>query len=84
MTLPRSVRFELQDRLLLSLGHSARDWTQRALLRTLYNQRSERSGGSWAVALNPAPLSVMTWQRYGVEVYNLDLNEWAAGMRGAG
>jgi hypothetical protein len=32
-------------------------------------------------SLNPAPLSVMTWQRYGVDVFNEDLNEWTARMR---
>ena len=70
---------------LLSLGHSARDWSQRALLRSLYSNRSKYSykgdhESSWAVAMNPAPLSVMTWQRYGVEVYNIELNEWASSM----
>jgi hypothetical protein len=68
---------------LLSLGHSARDWSQRALLRTLYERNSERLT-SWSVALNPAPLSVVTWQRYGVEAYNVELGEWAARMREAG
>ena len=62
---------------LLSLGHSARDWTQRAMLRRLM----ERPGShprSMAVALNPSPMSITTWQRYGVDLYNLDLTEWAA------
>lgn len=69
---------------LLSLGHSARDWSQRALLRSLNDQRGKYSykerESSWAVALNPAPLSIITWQRYGVEVYNIELNAWAGRM----
>lgn len=81
-TLPPFAVRDLNRWPLLSLGHSARDWSQRALLRTLYDKRQKR-GSSWAVALNPAPLSVMTWQRYGVEVYNVDLNEWSKRMRGA-
>jgi hypothetical protein len=68
---------------LLSLGHSARDWSQRALLRTLYEGKKRDGRSSWAVALNPAPLSVMTWQRYGVDVYSLELNEWTARMEQA-
>jgi hypothetical protein len=65
---------------LLPLGHSARDWSQRALLRTLYERNSERLT-SWSVALNPAPLSVVTWHRYGLEAYNVELGEWAARMQ---
>ena len=39
-----------------------------------------RGGKSWAVALNPARTSIMTWQRYRTEVYNVELNAWAARM----
>lgn len=81
--LPPSIRAELQRSHLLSLGHSARDWTQRALLRSVYRDDRRRTR-AWAVSLNPAQLSVMTWQRYGVEVFGLDLNDWAAQMRAAG
>jgi len=62
------------------LGHSARDWSQRALLRTLSGDRARRLH-SWAVALRPSPLSILTWQRYEVEVYNADLNDWATEMQ---
>lgn len=77
--LPPTLMSGVTTSSLLSLGHSARDWSQRALLRTLYSSRWERVR-SWAVAMNPAPLSVMTWQRYGVDVYNIELNEWADRM----
>jgi hypothetical protein len=80
--LPNWVEYTLRRAHLLSLGHSARDWTQRALLRYLRDERRTGRGAS-AVALNPAPLSVMTWQRYEVDVYNMDLNDWAVRMREA-
>ena len=64
---------------LLSLGHSARDWSQRAMLRTI-NERRDHRRPSLAVSLNPSPQTVMTWQRYQVDFYNLDLDEWAARM----
>ena len=83
-TLPAYVRIALSESPLLSLGHSARDWTQRALLRTLHGMRTGKEMPSWAVALHPATLSVMTWLRYGVDVYNIDLNEWSARMQGIG
>jgi hypothetical protein len=73
---------QMHDRRLLSLGHSTQEWPQRALFQTLLVEKERRRG--WAVALNPAILSVATWQRYDIEVYNLDLNEWAARMREAG
>lgn len=79
-TLPAFVEMELAEKPLLSLGHSARDWSQRALLRMLRGQTRSKQI-AWAVALNPAPLSVMVWQRYAVEVFNLDLNEFAGRMR---
>ncbi len=79
--LPVFVRYELSRSNLLSLGHSARDWSQRALLRTLSGDRARRTHSSWAVALRPSPLSILTWQRYEVEVYNADLNDWATEMR---
>jgi hypothetical protein len=66
---------------LLSLGHSASDWSQRALLRLLSERWPDRRG--WAVALRPSPLSVMTWQRYDLSSFNEDLNVWAARMRAA-
>jgi len=65
----------------LSLGQSGRDWSQRAFLRRMYG--SSRGLGAWAVALNPSPVSVATWQRYNVEVFNMDLNEWADRMNKA-
>lgn len=68
---------------LLSLGHSARDWTQRAMLRTLMDRPGSHPR-SMAVALNPSHMSITTWQRYDVDLYNLDLKEWAARMRESG
>lgn len=80
--LPPFFEYRLRERHLLSLGHSARDWSQRALLHSLFEKHTRYLKG-WSVALNPAPLSIMTWQRYGVDVYSVELNEWARRMRGA-
>jgi hypothetical protein len=65
---------------LLSLGHSADDAYQRALLRVL-TEKQIRGTSGWALALRPAALSTMTWQRYRMTVHVSDLNEWAARMR---
>jgi hypothetical protein len=74
----------LMNSTLLSLGHSGRDWTQRALLHALDSSRLLRGKyPAWAVALRPALLSIVTWQRYGVQPYDAELSEWAARMREA-
>jgi hypothetical protein len=83
-SIPVYAAYMLRKYPLLSLGHSAGDWTQRALLWQLTRSGDSRGRPSWAVALNPAPLRIMTWQRYDVMVFNLDLNEWTARMREAG
>jgi hypothetical protein len=80
--LPPFVSAALAKGHLLSLGHSARDWSQRALLRTLSDQNRQRA--AWAVALRPSSLSIMTWQRYDVDVFNEDLNHWASRLKGIG
>lgn len=80
--LPPPIAERLQAGHLLSLGHSARDWSQRALLHTLHGH-GRRTKAAWSVALNPAPMSIMTWQRYGVDVFGIELNEWALRMRDA-
>lgn len=73
----------LRGAIMLSLGQSARDWSQRALLRQFCDQPFWKFRRSLAVALNPSALSVMTWQRYGIEVHNLELNDWVGRMRNA-
>jgi hypothetical protein len=69
------------DRHLLSLGHSARDRSQRALWHVL--DTGSRRKSSWAVSLHPSPLTIMTWQRYEVQIYNEELNAWTERMRTA-
>lgn len=81
IALPPFVVGKIAQSQLLWLGHSARDWPQRALLRRLYEAPAGQSElRSFSVALNPTTPSVMTWQRYAVEVFNIDLNVWAARM----
>jgi hypothetical protein len=82
-TIPAGVQQALTNSILLSLGHSARDWSQRALLNALTQKRKPYAFATeaWAVALRPARLSVITWQRYDVTPFDLDLNEWATSMR---
>jgi len=69
----------LADAHFLMLGTSADSWAQRALLRRFFARRS-RSKTSWAVNLNPSARSVIAWQRYGIEVHNIELNDWCSRM----
>lgn len=82
--IPSFIMGMLRGSTLLSLGHSGRDWSQRALLHSLVGSKRFRGqNAAWAVALRPALLSIVTWQRYGVKAYDAELNEWAARMREA-
>jgi hypothetical protein len=79
--IPRFITANLRGSSLLSLGHSGRDWSQRALFHSLVDAKLLFRHHAWAVALRPALLSIMTWQRYYVKTYDVELNEWAARMR---
>ncbi len=66
------------DKLLLFLGHPLIDWFQRMLLHTVHGICARQSG---AVILRSAPLSLLTWRAYGIETWEVDLNEWAMKMQ---
>jgi hypothetical protein len=81
--MPAYLLQDIEQSVLLSLGHSGGDWTQRALLHLLADRKPQRLQ-PMAVALRPSPLSITTWQRYGLTPYDIELNEWAERMRQVG
>lgn len=82
--IPVFVLYRLSLSALLSLGHSARDWSQRAMLHSLvHTTPSQYRSIAWAVSLRPALLSVVTWQRYRMQAFDVELNEWTRRMREA-
>ena len=63
----------------LFLGSSLRDWSLRMLVRSLRREKSLRFK-SWAVMRSPQPLDVEYWHRQDVEVLDVGLDEYAAGL----
>jgi hypothetical protein len=78
--LPAPVLAVLRNSHLLFLGYSLHDWNLKAMLHKLWTDRlNDRDW--WAVQLGPDPLEVKSWRRRGVQIFNLALDEYIAGLR---
>jgi hypothetical protein len=64
----------------LFLGYSLRDWNLRALLHKLWSDR-RRDRAWWAIQLNPSMVERNSWRRRGVEIIDLPLSDYLAGLR---
>lgn len=66
-----------QKRHFLFLGYSLRDWNFRVVLNRIDREmRGEKNIKSWAIQHQPSPLEQRFWQERGVEVYDLDINQF--------
>ena len=78
--LPQSVLAVLRNSHLLFLGYSLRDWNVKALLYRLWIERlNDRDW--WAVALDPDPLEVKSWNRRGTQILDMTLGGYIEGLR---
>lgn len=78
--MPQTVLGVLRNSHLLFLGYGLRDWNLKAMLYKLWSDRlSDRDW--WAVQLRPDPLEVKSWRRRGVEIFDLQLDRYVAGLR---
>jgi hypothetical protein len=66
----------------LFLGYSLRDWNLRVILHRLWGSQA-LSFNSWAVQLNPATIDQQTWAQRNVEILEVELSEYVAGLRAA-
>ena len=65
-----------QERSFLFLGYGLRDWNLRLLLRNLPGQTDKRLR-SWAIQKYTSELETALWQKRDVEIYPVDVNEFA-------
>lgn len=82
-----------RDRQFLFLGYGLNDWNLRVVLRNLRNvlPDAEAGGGgsarrqqpSWAIQFRPSPLEIALWGARGVKIFDLGIDEFVRGMRGA-
>jgi hypothetical protein len=78
--LPQTVLGVLRNSHLLFLGYSLNDWNLKAMLHKLWTERlNDRDW--WAVQLHPDPLEVRSWQRRGIEIFDVSLDRYVAGLR---
>jgi hypothetical protein len=72
----------VRDSHLLFLGYAMRDWNLRAFLHRLWKQR--RYGArAWSIQLRPDALERKFWEKRGVEIFDLHLEEFLEGLKGA-
>jgi hypothetical protein len=64
----------------LFLGYGMRDWNLRVILRQIWSEEKRRFG-SWAIQRNPSEIDQRFWERNGVEIIDVPLEDWVEGMR---
>lgn len=64
----------------LFLGYSLSDWNLRVILNRIWGDKQLRNE-SWAVQKNPDWMARKAWPRRGVEILDVDLGEYIAGLR---
>ena len=64
----------------LFLGYGMRDWNLRVILRQIWSEERRRFG-SWAIQRNPGEIDRRFWERHGVEIIDVPLEEWVDCMR---
>jgi hypothetical protein len=74
--LPPGVVQRMQRCHYLFLGYSLRDWNLRAILHRIRRARA-LVNVSWAVQRGPDPLEEQAWQSRHVEIYDVDLVDFA-------
>ena len=63
----------------LFLGYSMRDWNLRAILHRIWGEQP-LTFTSWSVQLGPEPLDEKAWAKRGVEIQDVPIDEYVAGL----
>jgi hypothetical protein len=78
--LPARLRERVRDSHLLFLGYAMRDWNLRAFLHRLWKQRRYGSR-AWSIQLGPDALERKFWEKRGVEIFDLHLEDFLEGLK---
>jgi SIR2-like domain len=79
--LPHSLSARLAESHLLFLGYGLTDWNLRIILRRIW-QSQKLGRASWAVQLNPERIDQKSWDKRGVEILDVALNEYVKALEG--
>jgi SIR2-like domain len=77
--LPVAVSTRMQACHYLFLGYSLRDWNLRAMLHRIWKEHI-RENTSWAIERQPDKNETSAWKARDVEIFELDLEEFAAAL----
>jgi hypothetical protein len=75
--LPVTLAAKLRQSHILFLGYSMRDWNLRAIFHRIWAER-KRGYKSWAIQLDPEPIEQAFWQKRGVDILNIRLEDYVA------
>jgi len=74
---PATLVAKLRQSHILFLGYSMRDWNLRAIFHRIWQER-KRGYKSWAIQLDPEPIEQAFWQKRGVDILNVALEDYVA------
>ena len=80
--LPNALVRDFQQKHFLFLGYSLTDWNFRVILRRIQIEAElGKDYRSWAIQHKPSMTDQRFWAKRNVEVYDVDLDEFVAGVR---
>jgi hypothetical protein len=79
---PVTLAAKLRESHILFLGYSLRDWNVRAIFHRVWQQR-RRGYKSWAIQRAPESMDQAFWLKRGVDIYDVDLEEYIAELERA-
>jgi hypothetical protein len=77
--IPVKVLERLRNCHFLFMGYSLADWNLRAILYRLWSDR-RRDRDWWAIQLDPSELERRSWRRRGVDIFDISLDTYLAGL----
>lgn len=78
--IPSVLMAKMRTSHFLFLGYGMRDWNLRVILHQIWSQQARRLD-SWAIERHPDPIDEKFWQRHGVDIVAVSLEEWVDAMR---
>jgi SIR2-like domain len=77
--IPAQLMARMRTSHFLFLGYGMRDWNLRVILRYIWSEQRRRFG-SWAIQRDPSEIDRRFWERHGVEIINVPLEDWVDAM----
>jgi hypothetical protein len=78
--IPVTLAARLRRSYFLFLGHSLRAWNVRVILRRIWGDQ-RLNFKSWSIQFNPERIDQELWQKRGVDILNVPLEEYIAALK---